>query len=194
MGTDHDIVIAKGYRIPFSIWNAFRNDVHAKFKEEQRQYWKKRKIEDSYDPEEEGDEYIENDSYQLDIETDFVAITEPDTDCTFAFFSQGTYSHSDENSNKYVLIAKKDSAFDYLMSRKIGGAMMGHFTGANAFEHMQNVESLDFSIDLEGVSSYSDDTVEVEIFLNSLPELLKDFLKQFPARQYYSLWIFGYGC
>ena len=165
-------------------------------------YWKKRKTEDSYDPDEEGSYHSENDTCHLDVETDFTQITEPNSDASFRFLSQGAYG-GDEN-NLYVLIAKRGDNFVGLMDRKIGGAMMGHFNGPTVFEHMQNVSSLEFSVDLEGGpesfkdwtnpdGTWSEDTQERKNFLNSLPELLRTFLEQYPMETFYSRWLFGYG-
>lgn len=145
MGTDHAIVIAWGFRVPLKLWNEFRKKVHANWKEQQRLYWKKRKTEDSYSPDEEGSYYSEDDAHHLDVETDFNKITDPGSDANFEFFSQAAYATNDVNL--YVLIAKKGQGFEYLMDRKIGGAMMGMFKCE--FEHMQNISSLEFSVDLE---------------------------------------------
>ena len=219
MGTDHAIVVGYGFRIPLKLWNSFRTKVHMDWKEKQKRWWKKRKTEDSYDPEEEGSSYSENDIYQLDVETDFCKITDPDSDATFDFLSQGSYSNTLDNL--YVFIVKRDDEYTSLMNRKIGGAMMGWFSRlepsgdpvrapSQPFDHMQGISSLEFSIDLDGGSdgeselykdwitkdgSWSEDTLHRKDFLNffnSLPDPLKKFLEQYPREKFYSKWLFSY--
>lgn len=203
MGTDHCILVAYGYRIPLTIWNEFRKACHLNWKDENKAFWKKRKLEPDYDENDEGSYYSESDPEQLDTECNLTDLV-----CSDAFHSQGVYSHDLEHL--YVLISDNSLEYIHLMNRKIGGAMMGWF-GENPsrepfqpFDHLQNVSSLDFSVQLEDPSSFQDwvlddntwhvDTQHRKTFLASLPEPVKKFLEQFPTEKYYNRWVFAYGC
>lgn len=198
MGTDHAIIIGWGYRIPIKVWKDFCQKSFEDWKEETTRYWKKRKTEPDYDPDNEGScedfDTIKRD-WDKNYYTGINLIEEPETNDNFMFFQQGSYKEGG-----YVFICSKRE-FVHLMDRKIGGSTLGYFS---QFEHMQNVNSLDFSVALDysesmqdwknDDGSWSEHTQEIKDFLNSLPELLRKFLEQFPTETYYNQWLFGYGC
>jgi len=171
MGTDHAIIIAWGYRIPVKNWNGFKQLL-----EETAELSKRRRVD------EDGDSYEEMD---FDAEY-FIGEIEGHNERpeTHGFADQSNCG-DDEG---YVLIYDLGEDYQWLMDRKIGGALAWTTQG---FRHMQNVPSLSFSVQLE--HRIDDDEEERRTaFLAELPEQLADFLRSLDVTLHYNRWLFSY--
>jgi hypothetical protein len=197
MGCDHAIVVGLGYRIPIKEWTAFKvkrvESLQVKRVESLQLRSKKIKLQDNFEEDEgfcDGDDDIDCDDIDWEIGQIEGHNERPKT---HGFISQDNCTDSG-----YVFIYNLESAV-YLMDRKIGGAMSWM---CNGFEHMHNVSTLNFSIQLEyefedwklESGEWHEDTQQRKDFVEGLPQLLKDFINTLPVNKYYNKWLFSYAC
>jgi hypothetical protein len=192
MGCDHEIIVGFGYRIPISKWNAFKNSLH-----ERQLRSKKIKVQRNGNVNSSDDESEYDDTF-IDAEWEIGAIEGCcDTPKTHGFTSQGHCLTNEEEGYVFIYNIKDDH--NYLMSRKIGGALSWLCTG---FEHMQNISTLIFSIKLQHdfedwkleSGEWEQNTQKRIDFVNGLPQCLKEFIETLSVTEYYNQWLFSCAC
>ena len=186
MGTDHAILVGWGYRIPVSEWSAFKKALQEKSRQTKRHC---REGDDSWD------EYDLNANWLI---SDFEGHNEVPK--THGFVSQGlTTKEDDEASPKsYVLIYHRSSV-EHLMDRKVGGSLAWT---CSHFDHMQNISTLSFSVQLEWDWDWhlvTDETLELpegelsrRDLICGLPDHLREFIVSLSPKHYYNRWLFSY--
>ena len=103
--------------------------------------------------------------------------------------SYGFRSQTNTTDDGYVLVYDREQQHEQIMGRKIGGALNW---SCSAYQHMQNVPTLTFSVQL-GCTYAPDDIVARDLFLNQLPNKLQASLQEEPERSaYYNRWLFSY--
>ena len=192
MGTDHNIILGWGYCIPLEVWNQFRKETIDEWITSERVYWKKRKLEDSYDFDDEGDMNSDdfNDSYACRLNSTLEEIEET-FEKEYRFIShEGTLKNGEDGC---VFLGDKED-MEYLFCRKIGGALAWL---CEEFQDMQNISTLSFSIKLSPkewmcIDEVNECNMKQQKLFEKLPEKVQNFLLKFPTEKYYSRWLFSY--
>jgi hypothetical protein len=203
MGCDHAIIVGFGYRIPINMWNEFKNSLQQRqLKSKKVKIYRSTKqmkqttlIGDIISDEGEDSSY---DDTFIDADWEIDAIEgHSERPTTHGFATQDNCLKEEEEG--YVFIYSIHAPYEYLIDRKIGGAMSWI---CSRFEHMQNVSTLNFSIKLQhdhedwklDSGEWHEETQQRKDLLARVPEFLKDFLETLSVQEHYNQWLFSYAC
>lgn len=186
MGCEQEIIIAWGYRIPEKEWEAFVQQLKER--------------PPAREALEAGAPSLLPELCAIIAEyVDFAAETEKliermtdspgffDGSDSYRFVYQSKCSHDDE-VYAFIFDTHKDCI---TMDRTVGGSCLWMY---KEFEHMQNIPTLSFSVQLDYNTDVvpRDDDDHIKSMMKDMPQELSDWLASLSDRKYFNKWLYSH--